>query len=244
MASTTTLLLVVVFVFDLIAFVLAVAAEFRIAKASLKSDADGSTFCVYDSNYATGLGVGSLLFLMVSQLLIMLATRCLCCGMALRPGRSRVWAIVLFVTCWVTFFIAEVCLLGGSVRNAYHTRDRFAKSDLSPFCATLSKGVFGAGAAFIVFTGIVSELFYVYYSKATNEGFQPAIDTCIRMGFSQFLYNLMIRSALEYLLPQYPSSLGLFVEGKSCRVANAREIEHRKIRALGVIGTIDAVHLA
>ncbi|CAL5409804.1 unnamed protein product [Camellia sinensis] len=164
MASTTILLLVAVF-------------------ASLKSDADGSTFhCVYDSNYATGLGVGSLLLLMVSQLLIMLATRCLCCGMALRPGRSRVWAIVLFVTCWVTFFIAEVCLLGGSVRNAYHTRDRFAKSDLSPFCATLSKGVFGAGAAFIVFTGIVSELFYVYYSKATNEGFQPAIDTGIRMG--------------------------------------------------------------
>ncbi|XP_028075131.1 uncharacterized protein LOC114277429 [Camellia sinensis] len=177
----STLLLVVVCVFDVIAFALAVAAEHRRAKASYYSDANGS-YCVYDSDYATGLGVGSLLLLMASQVIIMLVTRCLCCGTALRPGRSRVWAITLFITCWVTFFIAEVCLLAGSVRNAYHTRYRSVLSNHPPSCATLRKGVFGAGAAFIVFTGIVSELFYVYYSEANNEGFQPARETGIRMG--------------------------------------------------------------
>uniref|UniRef100_A0A5B7BCJ5 Fiber protein Fb34 n=1 Tax=Davidia involucrata TaxID=16924 RepID=A0A5B7BCJ5_DAVIN len=175
----STLLLVVVFIFDLIAFALAVAAEQRRASATFHNN-EHSTYCVYESDIATGLGVGSLLFLIASQLLIMVASRCMCCGRALRPGSSRAWAIVLFITCWVAFLIAEVCLLAGSVRNAYHTKYRTIVSN--PSCETLRKGVFGAGAAFIVFTGIVSELYYVSYSKA-NDGFQPnSKDTGIRMG--------------------------------------------------------------
>ncbi|KAI8525476.1 hypothetical protein RHMOL_Rhmol13G0233100 [Rhododendron molle] len=175
----STLLLVVVFVMDLVAFALAVAAEHRRAKAT--TDPSNETYCVYGSDIATGLGVGSLLTLMASQIIIMAVSRCMCCGKALRPGSSRAWAIALFITCWVTFIIAEVCLLAGSVRNAYHTKYRTALSANPPSCETLRKGVFGAGAAFIVFTGIVSELYYVYYTKA-NDGFQPNIDTGIRMG--------------------------------------------------------------
>ncbi|KAA8515292.1 hypothetical protein F0562_018478 [Nyssa sinensis] len=175
----STLLLVVVFIFDLTAFALAVAAEQRRASASWYED-QNSTYCVYESDIATGLGVGSLLFLMASQILITVASRCLCCGRALRPGSSRAMAIALFITCWVTFIIAEVCLLAGSVKNAYHTKYRTIVSN--PSCETLRKGVFGAGAAFIVFTGIVSELYYVSYSKS-NDGYQPNIrDTGIRMG--------------------------------------------------------------
>lgn len=83
----------------------------------------------------------------------------------------------------LTFFIAEVCLLAGSVRNAYHTKYWTYISQNPPSCRTLRKGVFGAGAAFIVFTGIVSELYYVFYSKA-NAGFQAppySRDTGVRM---------------------------------------------------------------
>jgi len=175
----STLLLVAVFVIDLIAFALAVAAEHRRATASIKLNANGESYCSYTSDIATGLGVGSLFFLMASQIIIMIASRCMCCGKALRPGSSRAWAIALFITCWVTFIIAELCLLAGSVNNAYHTK---YKSDLTvPTCKTMRKGVFGAGAAFIVFTGIVSELYYVYYAKA-NDGFQPNINAGIRMG--------------------------------------------------------------
>ncbi|KAL7213114.1 hypothetical protein ACSBR2_015760 [Camellia fascicularis] len=172
------LVLVVVFVFDLIAFALAVAAEQRRAKFTIKTDGTGRSYCQYSSDIATGLGVGSLLFLLASQLLIMVVSRCMCCGRALRPGTSRVWAIVLFITCWVTFIIAEICLLAGSARNAYHTKTLSANP---PSCKTVRKGLFGTGAAFIVFTGIVSELYYVYYSKA-NDSFQPTRDTGIGMG--------------------------------------------------------------
>ncbi|KAK3018873.1 hypothetical protein RJ639_004438 [Escallonia herrerae] len=177
----SSLLLVIVLMLDLVAFGLAVAAEQRRASAKIGKDAN-SNYCVYDSDIATGMGVGSLLFLLASQLLIMFASRCMCCGRALRPGSSRAWAIVLFITCWVTFLIAGICLLAGSVRNAYHTKYRTYLSDNPPSCETLRKGIFGAGAAFIVFTGIVSELYYVSYSKANDGLLSNAGDAGIRMG--------------------------------------------------------------
>ncbi|KAJ6885812.1 hypothetical protein NC651_026461 [Populus alba x Populus x berolinensis] len=68
----------------------------------------------------------------------------------------------------VFFFIAEVCLLAASVRNAYVPTTKYL-SDPSHSCQKMRKGVFRAGAAFVVLTGIVSELYYVSYSKA-NDG--------------------------------------------------------------------------
>ncbi|KAJ8761576.1 hypothetical protein K2173_004352 [Erythroxylum novogranatense] len=173
----SSLLLVVVFVFDLIAFALAVAAEQRRNTASVITQGNES-YCKYDSDIATGLGVGAFLFLMASQVLIMVASQCLCFGRAMRPSRSRTWAIVFFITCWVFFSIAELCLLVGSVRNAKHTK---YLSEHSLSCKELRKGIFGAGAAFVVFTGIVSELFYVSHSRA-NDVPSYTGDTGVRMG--------------------------------------------------------------
>lgn len=67
----------------------------------------------------------------------------------------------------VFFLVAESCLLAGSVRNAYHTKYRtiFGGED-PPSCETVRKGVFAAGAAFVLFTAIISELYYVSFSKA------------------------------------------------------------------------------
>ena len=78
----------------------------------------------------------------------------------------------------VFFFIAEVCLLAGSVRNAYHTKYLTERAS----CRTLRKGVFGAGAAFIVLTGIVSELYYVSYSRANDIPPSYGRETGVRMG--------------------------------------------------------------
>lgn len=79
----------------------------------------------------------------------------------------------LYTTCLrVFFFIAEVCLLAGAVKNAYHTKYKPFYSDTPQHCQILRKGVFAAGAAFIFLTAIVSEFFYVCYSSA-REKFQP-----------------------------------------------------------------------
>ncbi|EXB76314.1 hypothetical protein L484_025672 [Morus notabilis] len=168
------LLLITVFILDVIAFGLAVAAEQRRSKGWVVTDNEKNyDYCQYGSDIATGYGVGAFLFLMLSQVLIMIASRCFCCGKPLSPGGSRAWAVVLFIVCWVFFLIAEVCLLAGSVRNAYHTKYRTMFSiDNPPSCETVRKGVFAAGAAFVFFTAIVSEFYYVCYSSARDR-FQP-----------------------------------------------------------------------
>ena len=62
--------------------------------------------------------------------------------------------------------------MAGSVENAYHTKYRTIFTENPPSCQTIRKGVFAAGAAFVFFTAIVSEFFYVNYSSA-RDSFQP-----------------------------------------------------------------------
>ncbi|GAV89677.1 DUF1218 domain-containing protein, partial [Cephalotus follicularis] len=182
-SMASKLVLITVFVFDLIAFGLAVAAEQRRSTATIQQDSEKDyNYCVYDSDIATGYGVGAFLFLMASQVLIMAISKCFCCGKALSPGGSRAWAVIFFIICWLFFFIAEVCLLAGSVTNAYHTKYRTILDENPPSCETVRKGVFGAGAAFILFTAIVSELYYICDSKARGS-FQPyGGETGLNMG--------------------------------------------------------------
>lgn len=66
----------------------------------------------------------------------------------------------------MTFLIAEICLLAGSVTNAYHTKYRTRFFENPPSCETVRKGVFAAGASFVFFTGVLSEFYYVSYSNA------------------------------------------------------------------------------
>ncbi|MBA0792095.1 hypothetical protein Gohar_016619 [Gossypium harknessii] len=193
------LLLIAVFVLDLIAFGLAVAAEQRRStlsgffvvlckfatfevqvvlgswaiRAKIVQDSEVNyNYCVYDSDISTGYGVGAFLFLMVSQALVMAASKCFCCGKGLNPSGSRAWAVILFIVCWLFFLIAEICLLAGSVRNAYHTKYRTIFSEQPPSCETVRKGVFGAGAAFIFLNAIVNKFYYICYSSARDKSFQ------------------------------------------------------------------------
>jgi hypothetical protein len=169
MASANVLVLVSVFLFDLVAFGLAVAAEQRRSTASVVSDSEKNySYCRYDSDISTGYGVGALFLLLLSQVLVMVSSRCFCCGRVLKPGGSRACALILFLFCWLTFIIAEACLLAGSVTNAYHTKYRTLFVNDPPSCETVRKGVFGAGAAFVFFTAIISEFYYISFSKARD----------------------------------------------------------------------------
>ncbi|XP_047342421.1 uncharacterized protein LOC124945935 [Impatiens glandulifera] len=161
------LLLFIIFLFDVAAFGLAIAAERRRSSAYIKKDSElNYQYCVYNSDISTAYGIGALFLLFASQVLIMIASKCFCCGRALKPTGSRAWAVILFIICWVFFIIAELCLLAGSVRNAYHTKYRTFFVNDPPSCEMLRKGVFAAGAAFVFLTFVFSELYYVCLSKA------------------------------------------------------------------------------
>ncbi|CAN7071962.1 unnamed protein product [Brassica oleracea var. botrytis] len=103
----------------------------------------------------------------------MLVSGCFCCGKPLKPGGSRALALVLFIVSWIFFLIAEICLLAGSVENAYHTKYRTMFMDNPPDCQTLRKGVFAAGASFVFFNAIVSQFYYFFYSSAADASLSP-----------------------------------------------------------------------
>ncbi|KAJ6721143.1 hypothetical protein OIU85_024256 [Salix viminalis] len=88
----------------------------------IEKDATNATYCVYNSDVATGYGVGAFLFLLSSESLLMGVTKCMCFGRSLAPGGDRAWSIIYFVSSWATFLAAEACLIAGAKKNAYHTK--------------------------------------------------------------------------------------------------------------------------
>eukprot|EP00252_Welwitschia_mirabilis_P024624 TRINITY_DN735_c0_g1_i2.p1 TRINITY_DN735_c0_g1~~TRINITY_DN735_c0_g1_i2.p1 ORF type:complete len:105 (+),score=3.72 TRINITY_DN735_c0_g1_i2:202-516(+) len=98
----STLVLLILALFDLVAFGFAIAAERRrsIGKVVRYDNPPGSSYCVYNSDIATGYGVGAFLFLFVAQCLLMGVTRCLCGGSSLTPGGARAKAIIYFLSSW------------------------------------------------------------------------------------------------------------------------------------------------
>ncbi|KAL3578495.1 hypothetical protein D5086_019999 [Populus alba] len=107
----STLVHLLVVVLCLVAFGFAIAAERRRSTGHIEKDATNATYCVYNSDVATGYGVGAFLFLLSSESLLMGVTRCMCFGRSLAPGGDRAWSIIYFVSSWATFLVAEACLI-------------------------------------------------------------------------------------------------------------------------------------
>ncbi|KAF2314306.1 hypothetical protein GH714_025224 [Hevea brasiliensis] len=157
----STLLFKVVFVLDFIAFALALQAEQMRSTAKVVTDLEFKyNYCVYDSEIATSLGITATVLLLVSQVLTMR----------------------------ITFLAAEGCLLVDSVRNAQHTKYRTIFGQDAPYCQTLRKGVFEAGAALTLLKSLFSKMNYVCCFKH-QEGFDTEnteLGSSLPFNFSKF----------------------------------------------------------
>ncbi|MCO5592783.1 hypothetical protein L7F22_046786 [Adiantum nelumboides] len=170
--GASTFVIIIIFVLDLIAFGLGIGAEQRRAEGKyVTDDTSDNQWCQYSSDIATGLATGALLFLLTSQVLVLGATRCLCCGNSLKPGAARAFAVIFFILNWLSFLVAEICFLAGAVQNAKHIRyfSRIQTSD-KPTCSAIRKDTFAAGVAFTFFTFILSVSYYLCCSKAQQSG--------------------------------------------------------------------------
>ena len=155
---------------NVFAFLLAVGAEQRRSTGKVVPDEyDERSYCLYDTDASTVYGVCAFFVLLLAQLLVTGVTRCLCFGPALS---SRGCAVAAFAVSWLTFLVAEACLVGGSAKNAYHTKylGYYTKHDLVS-CAALRKGVFAAAAAMMLINLVASLVYYWSYSKAADGGF-------------------------------------------------------------------------
>eukprot|EP00250_Pteridium_aquilinum_P009242 c18535_g1_i1 orf=400-975(+) len=167
--GASTLVIIIIFVLDLIAFGLGIGAEQRRATGHYEHPSDGSDsqWCQYDSDIATGLAAGALLFLLTSQVVVLAVTKCLCCGSSLKPGAARAFAVIFFILNWLSFLVAAICFLAGAVQNAKHIRyfSSYLTTD-PPTCSAIRKDTFAAGVAFTFFTFILSVSYYLCCSKA------------------------------------------------------------------------------
>lgn len=170
----------------LTAFGFAIAAERRRSTGSIVTDINNSTYCTYDSDISTGYGVGAFLFLLSGQSLLMGVTKCMCFGQPLAPGGSRAWSIIYFVSSWITFIIAESCLIAGATKNAYHTKYRHMVYAGSWTCDSLRKGVFISGAVFVVLTMTLNVYFYMYYTKSTSQAAKKTSKATANVGMAGY----------------------------------------------------------
>ncbi|EOA24789.1 hypothetical protein CARUB_v10018068mg [Capsella rubella] len=165
-AKGSTLVYILIVLLSLIAFGFAIAAERRrTVGETIQDPIFNTTYCVYNSDVATGYGVGSFLFLLSSQSLLMSVTKCMCFGKSLTPGSDRAWSIIYFFSSWITFVVAEACLIAGAKKNAYHTK--YLKAGTFS-CDSLRKGIFIAGAVFVVATMILNVYYYIYFTKSVS----------------------------------------------------------------------------
>ncbi|GJM85493.1 hypothetical protein PR202_ga01946 [Eleusine coracana subsp. coracana] len=183
---SSVLVHILVIALCLTAFGFAIAAERRRSTGSIVTDNSNTTYCIYDSDIATGYGVGAFLFLLSGQSLLMCVTKCMCFGRPLAPGGSRAWSIIYFASSWVTFAVAESCLIAGATKNAYHTKYRDMVYAGNWTCQSLRKGVFIAGAVFVVFTMILDVYFYMYYTKATSQAVKNISKTNPSVGMTGY----------------------------------------------------------
>ncbi|KAH9626819.1 hypothetical protein KSS87_002464 [Heliosperma pusillum] len=167
--KSSTLLHLLVILLSLIAFGFAIAAERRRSHGTIIIDEhNNATYCSYSSDVATGYGVGGFLFLLSSESLLMGVTKCMCFGRPLTPGNSRAWTIIYFFSSWLTFLVAEACLIAGATKNAYHTKYRHVIHAQNFSCESLRKGVFIAGAIFVLINMTLNIYYYIYFAKATS----------------------------------------------------------------------------
>ncbi|CAD6253178.1 unnamed protein product [Miscanthus lutarioriparius] len=110
----------VVILLDVIAFGLGVAAVQCQSQTTVSpDDTKEYGYHVYDSDIAMGYGVGALLLLADAQVMLMVASRCFCCGRGLEPGGSRACALIPFLFTWFT----EAALDRWEHRLCHHGHD-------------------------------------------------------------------------------------------------------------------------
>uniref|UniRef100_A0A7N0UUU0 Uncharacterized protein n=1 Tax=Kalanchoe fedtschenkoi TaxID=63787 RepID=A0A7N0UUU0_KALFE len=157
---------VVVISFHLLAFVFAVGAEYRRNIGKVVQDQyDEYNYCVYETDASTVYGLCAFGLLLISHTVVNGVTKCFCFGKGLTPGRFKTLAVFFYVFSWLNFLGAEACLLGGSARNAYHTKYQVL-INTHLLCATLRKGVFAAAAALTLLSMIGSVAYYWAHSRA------------------------------------------------------------------------------
>lgn len=126
--------------------------------------------CVRPHSPATALGLVAVLAIILAQIIISVATGCICCccKRGSHPNRSNwIKAQICFVFSWITVVIAALVLLLASSYNSYNSTVR---------CYVTKPGVFAAGAILCLASVVLGLASYILsLQKNSNNLFQGDI---------------------------------------------------------------------
>lgn len=126
--------------------------------------------CVRPQSPATALGLVAVLAIILAQIIISVATGCICCccKRGSHPNSSNwIKAQICFVFSWITVVIAAIVLLLASSYNIYNSTVR---------CYVTKPGVFAAGAILCLASVVLGLASYILsLQKNSNNLFQGGI---------------------------------------------------------------------
>ncbi|KAJ8771322.1 hypothetical protein K2173_026499 [Erythroxylum novogranatense] len=128
-----------------------------------------ATQCSYPRSPALALGLTAAVALMTAQIIINIATGCICCRRGPNPSNSN-WrlALVCYVVSWFTFVISFLLLLTGAALNDQHGEESMYFGNY--YCYVVKPGVFAGGAILALASVTLGILYYltINSAKASN----------------------------------------------------------------------------
>ncbi|XP_057971706.1 uncharacterized protein LOC131160263 [Malania oleifera] len=146
--------------------VLGFAAEAKRIKVS-QVEFSSPSVCTYPRSPAMALGLTAAVTLMIAQVIINVASGCICCRRSPHPSNAN-WtlALICFVVSWFTFVIAFLLLLTGAALNDEHGEESIYFGNY--YCYVVKPGVFAGGAVLSLASVALGILYYLTLSSAKN----------------------------------------------------------------------------
>ncbi|CAI0425027.1 unnamed protein product, partial [Linum tenue] len=143
-----------------------------------------TTQCAYPRSPALGLGLTAAVSLMLAQVIINIATGCICCRGSPHSSHSN-WtlALVCFFVSWFTFVVAFLLLLTGAALNDQHGEQSMYFGNY--YCYVVKPGVFAGGALLALASVTLGILYYLALNSAKSAT-GPMNNSGIAMGQPQF----------------------------------------------------------
>ncbi|KAK2632021.1 uncharacterized protein LOC104430322 [Eucalyptus grandis] len=129
------------------------------------------TQCEYPRTPAVSLGSTAVLTLLIAQVIISMATGCICCRRNTHPSTSSgTIAVICFILSWITFVIAFFLLLTAAALNDRHAAAN--RYDWYGNCYVVKPGVSAGGALLSLATVTLGMISYLALTSAKNNADQ------------------------------------------------------------------------
>ncbi|XP_076941883.1 protein MODIFYING WALL LIGNIN-1-like [Bidens hawaiensis] len=123
--------------------------------------------CVYPQSPALALGLTAAVSLMIAQIVINVATGCICCIREHPSTLNWTLGLLCFVISWFTFVLAFLLLLSGASLNDEHGEENIYFGNY--YCYVVKPGVFAGAASLSLVSVILGIIYYLTFNSSSTK---------------------------------------------------------------------------